>query len=73
MKRSKWDRQKHKMYSLKRLKSTRKLNVAAKTCAEKDKELSAFKETPFVWTWSKGKGALRARSYPNKLPNYEKA
>lgn len=62
MKRTKLDKEKYKMYSLKR--STRKCFVGAKSSVHGDKNFEEKLDTKY----NKGSGDLRARSHPVKIP-----
>lgn len=59
MKRSKWDKEEYKMYSLRR-KSTREYNFEAKRYSQEE-----FEEKADV-RWNKDSGSLRVRPHPAK-------
>lgn len=65
MKRSKWDKEEYKMYSLRR-KSTREYNFGAKPYSQEE-----FKEKADV-RGNKDSGSLRVRPHPAKLLTCEK-
>lgn len=73
MKKSKWVKMKSKMQFGEK-KGTGMLNVTAKACARREavtvEESSTVKERSAL-PWSKGKGALRERPHPAKLPACE--
>lgn len=69
-KKSKWEERNKMLFGKYQL--IGKLNIAAKTCVKRNKEISTIKEWCGPQHWNKGKDVLKVRPHADKLPTSER-